>query len=281
MFALYFVKDQTMAGPVAAGSHPNDWEFGLIWTTNNQITHASFSAHGNVCDKPIAKLYPKSTGRKDVFINYYKDGGSTHPMRLPDEDEVNKRKILNPDGTWVTPNILDWVKLAPDLREKFISHDYGAADMPMTPRNFYSNSKKGIDGGQSQCKTTEGTGYPSALYSDLPSSDFEGVWKVVDTAPQVEITLSRLSEGTKKGEAKASSGEVGTWEQMEGKAKWAVITWKDTTKIEKTKIAKEDDQYKKSDYRIGQRLENEPTTKSVKVLPPERCPAPSGQSICQ
>jgi hypothetical protein len=100
MFALYFVKDQTMAGPVAAGSHPNDWEFGLIWTTNNQITHASFSAHGNVCDKPIAKLYPKSTGRKDVFINYYKDGGSTHPMRLPDEDEVNKRKILNPDEAY-------------------------------------------------------------------------------------------------------------------------------------------------------------------------------------
>jgi hypothetical protein len=55
----------------------------------------------------------------------------------------------------------------------------------------------------------------------------------------------------------------------------------EVAKIEKTKIAKEDDQYKKSDYRIGERLQNEPTTKSVKVLPPERCPAPSGQSICQ
>jgi hypothetical protein len=29
MFALYFVKDETMAGPVAAGSHTNDWEFDL------------------------------------------------------------------------------------------------------------------------------------------------------------------------------------------------------------------------------------------------------------
>jgi hypothetical protein len=134
---------------------------------------------------------------------------------------------------------------------------------------FAANIKKGLEG------LGEGSGYPHDLYSDLPSSDFEGVWKVVDTAPQVEITLS------KEGEAKASSGEVGTWEQMGDKAKWAVITWKDTTKIEKTKIAKEDDQYKKSHYRIGERLENEPTTKSVKVLPPERCRAPSGKSICQ
>jgi hypothetical protein len=90
MFALYFVKDQATFG------HTNDWEFGLIWTTDNKITHASFSAHGNVCDKPIAELYPKSLDRKDVFINYYKDGAVTHPMRLP--DEVNKRKILNPVG---------------------------------------------------------------------------------------------------------------------------------------------------------------------------------------
>jgi hypothetical protein len=95
-----------------------------------------------VCDKPIEELYPKSTGRKDLFINYYKGGVSTHPMRLPDEDEANSPEILNPDGKWVTPDILDWDKLAPNLREKFISHDYGAADMPMTPLNFPQGTSK-------------------------------------------------------------------------------------------------------------------------------------------
>jgi len=228
-----------------------------------------------VCDKPIDELYPKPTGRKEVFINYYRDGIQTHPMRLPDEAEANSRKILNPDGKWVTPNILDWDKLAPNLREKFISHDYGDADMPMTPRNFYSNIKKGIDGGQwwYQCKTSEGTGYPSALYSDLPNSDFEGVWKIEDPfnpSPQnlVTITLWNLKDG--KGKVTASNGQEGTWEQKGTKDKWAVITWKDSTKIEKTKIEKKDDQYKKSDYAINHPLDKVPThspTPAQKVDP--------------
>jgi hypothetical protein len=56
-------------------------------------------------------------------------------------------------------------------------------------------------------------------FSSLAASDFEGVWKVKDTAGQpFEITLSG------GGAAKASRGEgmVGTWKE-EGKT--AVITW--------------------------------------------------------
>ncbi len=74
-------------------------------------------------------------------------------------------------------------------------------------------------------------------FFSLAASDFEGVWKVKDTAGQpFEITLSS------GGAAKASRGEgmVGTWKE-EGNI--AVITWNTGWT---TKIAKEGDQYKKT-----------------------------------
>ena len=87
-------------------------------------------------------------------------------------------------------------------------------------------------------------------FFSLAESDFEGVWKVKDTAGQpFEITLSS------GGAAKASRGEgmVGTWKE-EGNT--AVITWNTGWT---TKIAKEGDQYKKSAYGKGQPLDGPPT----------------------
>jgi len=84
----------------------------------------------------------------------------------------------------------------------------------------------------------------------LSASDFEGVWKVKDTAGRTfEITLSS------GGAAKASRGEgmVGTWKE-EGNT--AVITWNTGWT---TKIAKERDQYKKTAYGKGQPLDGPPT----------------------
>jgi hypothetical protein len=86
-------------------------------------------------------------------------------------------------------------------------------------------------------------------FSSFAASDFEGVWKVMDTAGQpFEITLSG------GGTAKASRGEgmVGTWKE-EGKT--AVITWNTGWT---TKIAKEGDQYKKKAYGKGQPLDGPP-----------------------
>ena len=87
-------------------------------------------------------------------------------------------------------------------------------------------------------------------FFSLAASDFEGVWKVKDTAGQpFEITLSS------GGAAKASRGEgmVGTWKE-EGNT--AVITWNTGWT---TKIAKEGDQYKKTAYGKGQPLDGPPT----------------------
>ena len=87
----------------------------------------------------------------------------------------------------------------------------------------------------------------------IAASDFVGRWNVKDTAGEpFEITLSE------DGAAKASLGEgmVGTWKE-EGKT--AVITWSTGWT---TKIAKEDDHYKKTAYRKGQPLDSPPANSS-------------------
>ena len=89
--------------------------------------------------------------------------------------------------------------------------------------------------------------------ASLGASDFEGVWKVKDTAGQpFEITLSS------GGVAKATRGEgmTGTWKE-EGNA--AVITWNTGWT---TKITKEGNQYKKTAYRKGQALDAPPANSS-------------------
>ncbi len=87
----------------------------------------------------------------------------------------------------------------------------------------------------------------------LAASEFEGAWKVTDTAGKpFEITL--LGDGT----ANASRGEgmVGTWKQ-EGNA--AVITWKTGWT---TKITKDGDHYKKAAFGKGQPLDGPPANSS-------------------
>ena len=90
-------------------------------------------------------------------------------------------------------------------------------------------------------------------FPSLAAGDFVGTWNVEDTAGQpFEIMLSE------EGAAKASLGEgmVGTWKE-EGKT--AVITWNTGWT---TKIAKEDDHYKKTAYRKGQPLDGPPANSS-------------------
>jgi hypothetical protein len=87
----------------------------------------------------------------------------------------------------------------------------------------------------------------------LAQNDFEGEWKVKDTAGKpFEITLSG------GGAAKATRGEgmTGTWKQ-EGSS--AVITWNTGWT---TKITKQGNRYEKTAYRKGQSLTGEPANSS-------------------
>jgi hypothetical protein len=87
----------------------------------------------------------------------------------------------------------------------------------------------------------------------LAASEFEGVWKVVDTAGKpFEITLAGDSTAT----ASRGEGMIGTWKQ-DGNA--AVITWKTGWT---TKITKDGDHYKKTAYGKGQPLNGPPASTS-------------------
>ncbi|WP_164887281.1 NPP1 family protein [Hahella sp. KA22] len=136
MFALYFVKDQVVAGADAFG-HTNDWEFGLIWTTNQQLTHASYSHHGKVTTAPVSDLY--SVKPNQVLMVYHKDGGSTHAMRFAKPGEIPENPTCMVKCEWVTPNIADWNKIAAGYRDVFTEHNYGKANMPMKEANFIPN----------------------------------------------------------------------------------------------------------------------------------------------
>ena len=83
----------------------------------------------------------------------------------------------------------------------------------------------------------------------LAASDFDGVWKVKDTAGKpFEIMLSS------GGAAKASRARNGRHLEKQGNT--AAITWNTGWT---TKIAKEGDQYKKTAYGKGQPLDGPPT----------------------
>jgi hypothetical protein len=89
--------------------------------------------------------------------------------------------------------------------------------------------------------------------ASLAASEFEGTWKVKDTAGKpFEITLS----GNAAAKADRGDGMSGTWKE-EGKT--ATISW-NTGWI--TKITNEGGRFKKSAYRKGQSLDSAPANTS-------------------
>lgn len=89
--------------------------------------------------------------------------------------------------------------------------------------------------------------------ASFAGSEFEGTWKVADTAGKnYEITLA--ADGTAKGTQQ--EGQKGTW-KAEGSA--AIISW-DTGWT--TKISKDGDKFKKTAFKKGEPLTGTPTNSS-------------------
>lgn len=140
MFALYFEKDQTVAGGVfgtAAGGHRHDWENVVVWTTDGVITHGSYSAHGDLFDAPVSELDTQNGRLKFV---YHKEGVLTHAMRFASKGEVAENEY----GTFVTPPVVDWYTMTGDgvsnqeLRQVLSTHSYGSAVFPIKDDRFFS-----------------------------------------------------------------------------------------------------------------------------------------------
>ncbi|WP_018415355.1 NPP1 family protein [Teredinibacter turnerae] len=135
-FALYFEKDQVV-NYIQSG-HRHDWEHAAVWTINGQVTHGSYSAHGDLFTQPFNQL-PTQNGHLKVV--YHKDGLSTHAMRFAGSNEAAE----NAYGTFVTPLIISWDVMSGDgidnaqLRAMFNSYDYGSGTVPMKDSNFLAN----------------------------------------------------------------------------------------------------------------------------------------------
>jgi len=89
----------------------------------------------------------------------------------------------------------------------------------------------------------------------LAASQFEGTWKVADTAGKAfEITLA--GDGSAKAN-RADEGMTGTWKE-EGSA--AVITWDDGWT---TKISKDGEKYTKTAFKKGEPMDGKPANSSA------------------
>jgi len=103
MYALYFEKDQIAS--FIGGGHRHDWEFALLWLTDGELTHASYSEHGKVITKPIDQV-PTLDGKPNaVKIVYHKDDVKTHALRFAMHDET---KAENVKREWLTFPLMDW-----------------------------------------------------------------------------------------------------------------------------------------------------------------------------
>ncbi|MBL4762339.1 MAG: NPP1 family protein, partial [Gammaproteobacteria bacterium] len=109
MYALYFEKDQIALGPLA---HRHDWEYGLVWTKNGKLTHASYSAHGDVETDSLDELKYKIEDKTHVKLVYHLDDGgfNSHAMRFAKAHE----RAENPKKKFVTPTLVDWYEMKGD-----------------------------------------------------------------------------------------------------------------------------------------------------------------------
>ncbi|MFM2482429.1 NPP1 family protein [Celerinatantimonas sp. YJH-8] len=135
-FALYFLKDQVLAG-INSG-HRHDWEQVAIWTEDGRVVYGGYSAHGDMYNLPAAEI-PQQNGH--LKFVYHKDGVLTHAFRFAKTDE----NAENPYGQFVTPIIVNWYQMSGDsvaneqLRQSLNAFDYGNAIVPIKDSNFLTN----------------------------------------------------------------------------------------------------------------------------------------------
>ncbi len=138
-YALYFEKDQIFNG-IKSG-HRHDWEYAVVWTINGEVTHGSYSAHGDLTTVAASQLEFENGHLKIV---YHKEGVATHAMRFAKTAETAE----NPYGSFVTPPIISWYEFTGDgwnnlvMRTLLNNYDYGSANLPMRDSSFRNNLNK-------------------------------------------------------------------------------------------------------------------------------------------
>ncbi len=149
MYALYFEKDQAIDGAWFddAFSHRHDWEFVIVWLTNNAMTHVSYSKHRDVVTEPASHYVFDDANNQHVRIVYHKDGASTHVFRPGDPGEVAE----NATGLWHKPTLVSWSLMQgdtgvtnADLKYLFNITSYDKANTPFNDGNFVNKLNAGL-----------------------------------------------------------------------------------------------------------------------------------------
>jgi hypothetical protein len=135
MYALYFEKDQAVAGS-GIGGHRHDLEHVVVWVQDNVPQYVSTSAHGDF------NVYGRDRIRWDGThpkIVYHKDGIRTHcfrPAGTGDEPPENHQH------TWQFPALVGWNGYPPGVRDKLTQADFGSASFGLKDGNFNAHLTK-------------------------------------------------------------------------------------------------------------------------------------------
>jgi hypothetical protein len=186
-YALYFEKDQILSG-IESG-HRHDWEYAAVWTMNGEVTHGSYSAHGDLTTASASDLYFEDGHLKIV---YHKESVTTHAFRFAKYEE----EAENPYGVFVTPPIISWYNFTGDgwnnlvMRTLLNNYDYGSANLPMSDGRFISNLN--------EFKPSE---YPEFSSDDVlaanPGENAEFVQFINNASGLcLDITDAEMSDGT-------------------------------------------------------------------------------------
>lgn len=151
MYALYFMKDQAGVGWNPRGfeaGHRHDWEFVLVWTKNGQLTHASFSRHGNVETFAKADLQFDRDRPNSVRAYYFKDKKvGLHVLTRSIRPARMGEAAHDPPG-WKRPALVQWDRMKSDtmtneaFRTLLNLCDFGKAVCPFKDDRFQTEIAK-------------------------------------------------------------------------------------------------------------------------------------------
>lgn len=131
LYALYFEKDQAVAGS-GLGGHKHDWEHVVVWVQDGGWPqYVSASAHGNYNTKSRNDIPWDDSGTHPKII-YHKDGIGTHCFRFANFGEQPE----NHEMSWQYPPLVGWDGFPAGLRDKLTSADFGAAQLGIREGSF-------------------------------------------------------------------------------------------------------------------------------------------------
>ena len=147
MYMLYFEKDQVISG---SGGHKHDIESAIIWLTDGELTHISYSDHIGLGwamrTRPKASFHYADLAQRQAKLVYHLYGRASHDIRRAGRDEEPETKAINGARMWHRPTLVSWTKMEvedgitnEELRRLFNTPVFGAAAVSVSDKEFRDN----------------------------------------------------------------------------------------------------------------------------------------------